>query len=99
MTADLTGTWEAMTTAPRDGRLVLVRIRETEQGPAQFDMVRWAPSPRSGTEGWIASDSDPFARVVYAESELSGWMHPPERLPPLRATPAPDIDEADGSGV
>jgi hypothetical protein len=99
-------TWASMATAPRDGTLVLVRIRATEQGPAEVDAVRFATSARSGEEGWVANDSDPFARVVYAEGELAAWMPLPTQLPKLRsarneepAPPADAIDEADGSGM
>jgi hypothetical protein len=99
-------TWASMTTAPRDGTLVLVRIRATEQGPAEVDAVRFAKSARSGEEGWVANDSDPFARVVYAEGELAAWMPLPTQLPKLRsaadtppAPPAGPVEEGDGSGM
>ena len=99
-------TWASMTTAPRDGTLVLVRIRATEQGPAEVDAVRFAKSARSGEEGWVANDSDPFARVVYAEGELAAWMPLPTQLPKLRsardvapAPPAGAVEEGDGSGM
>ncbi len=99
-------TWQPMATAPRDGTLVLVKVRATEQGPGEFDMVRWATSARSGEESWVAADSDPFARVAYAEAELAYWMPLPSQLPKLhsaRAVPEPVAadapDEADGSGV
>ena len=99
-------TWASMRTAPRDGTLVLVRIRATEQGPAEVDAVRFAQSARSGEEGWVANDSDPFARVVYAEGELAAWMPLPTQLPKLRSArdtpPAPPVDvvdEGDGSGM
>jgi hypothetical protein len=94
-----------MATAPRDGTLVLARIRATEQGPGEFDMVRWAQSARSQEESWVAADSDPFARIVYAEAELAYWMPLPSQLPKLRSARAatsesvPVRDEADGSGV
>lgn len=93
-----------MSTAPRDGTLVLVAIHASEQGPAEVDAVRWAQSARSGEEGWVANDSDPFARVVYAEPELSGWLPLPTQLPELRSqkksTPGPSgPDEADGGGI
>jgi hypothetical protein len=95
-----------MGTAPRDGTLVLVRIRATEQGPAEVDAVRFAKSARSGEEGWVANDSDPFARVVYAEGELAAWMPLPTQLPKLRSTrdtptapPAGAVEEGDGSGM
>ena len=99
-------TWASMRTAPRDGTLVLVRIRATEQGPSEVDAVRFAKSARSGEEGWVANDSDPFARVVYAEGELAAWMPLPTQLPKLRSArdPAPGppddaVDEGDGSGM
>ena len=97
--------WEPMASAPRDGTLVLVKIRATEQGPGEFDMVRWAKSARSGEEGWVATDSDSFARVVYADNELAYWMPLPSQLPGLRSAgaaagdPPPPTDESDGSGV
>ena len=94
-----------MATAPRDGTLVLVAIHASEQGPAEVDAVRWAQSARSGEEGWVANDSDPFARVVYAETELSGWLPLPTQRPALhsqkksgeRAPAGPD--ETDGGGI
>lgn len=97
--------WQPMRTAPRDGTLVLAKIRATEQGPGEFDMVRWAQSARSQEEGWVAADSDPFARVVYAEAELAYWMPLPSQLPKLRSTrtaandDVPGPDEGDGSGM
>jgi hypothetical protein len=100
--------WAGMSTAPRDGSLVLVRLRASEQGPSEVDAVRWAVSARSGEEGWVANDSDPFARVVYGEGELSGWSPLPTQLPRLRserlaAGDPPPVsaapDEADGGGI
>lgn len=79
--------WAPMRTAPRDGSLVLARVRASEQGPAEVDAVRWAVSARSGEEGWVANDSDPFARVVYGEGELAGWSPLPTQLPRLRSDP------------
>ena len=95
---------QPMRTAPRDGTPVLVAIRATEQGPEEFDVVRFARSARSGEEGWVANDSDPLARVVYAEAELAAWMPLPSQLPRLKSAPAegasvPVLDEGDGSGV
>ena len=96
--------WQSMKTAPRDGTLVLVKVRATEQGPGEFDMVRWAQSARSEEEAWVAADSDPFARIVYAEGELAYWMPLPSQLPTLRSAcaasgePPPAGDETDGSG-
>ena len=103
-----TSKWVPMESAPRDGSLVLVRMRASEQGPAEVDAVRWAVLARSGAEGWVANDSDPFARVVYGEGELSGWSPLPTQIPPLRSTrlaagdPPPSSatpDEEDGGGI
>ena len=98
--------WAPMASAPRDGSLVLVRIRASEQGPAEVDAVRFAKSARSGEEGWVANDSDPFARIVYSEGELSSWMPLPTQLPKLRsarddspASQADVVEEGDGSAI
>lgn len=96
--------WQSMRSAPRDGTLVLVKIRATEQGPDEFDMVRWAKSARSGEESWVATDSDPFARVAYADQELTAWMPLPTQMPKLRSTSTPSAraetaDETDGSAI
>jgi hypothetical protein len=93
-----------MSTAPRDGTLVLVAIHASEQGAAEVDAVRWAQSARTGEEGWVANDSDPFARIVYAEPELSGWLPLPTQLPALRSQKQPRTrpsgpDESDGGGI
>ena len=98
---------QPMATAPRDGTLVLVAVRATEQGAVEFDAVRWAQSVQSGEESWVAADSDPDARVAYAESELAYWLPLPTQLPELRSarmaasgTPPPKPnDEADGSAI
>ena len=96
----------SMDSAPRDGTLVLVALRASEQGPAEVDAVRWMISARSGEAGWVANDSDPFARVAYAEGELAGWSPLPTQMPKLRsariakATPStPAEDETDGGGI
>jgi hypothetical protein len=104
MTNPQGGKWEHIRTAPRDGTLVLVRIRASEQGPDEFDMVRWAKSARSEEESWVATDSDPFARIAYADNELSGWMPLPTQLPQLRSGAARPVgektpDETDGSAI
>lgn len=102
MTASL-GRWRKMTTAPRDGRKVLVRVHSTEQGPAELDVVRWGFDPSSG-ESWIASDSNEGAVVAYADPELAGWMLLPDKLPPLRGRqgergPSAHSNEGEGSGI
>ena len=99
--------WASMRTAPRDGSLVLVRLHASEQGPSEVDAVRWAKSARSGEETWVANDSDPFARVTYADGELAGWMPLPTQKPKLRSDrvfvgdppPPREDDETDGAGI
>jgi hypothetical protein len=95
-------TWAPMTTAPRDGSLVFVRIRASEQGAAEYDSVRWSISARSDEASWVATDSDPEARVTYDDTELAGWMPPPASPASPRAPLPPAIDtaeESDGSGM
>ena len=90
-------------TAPRDGSLVRVALRASEQGPAELDTVRWAKSATSGQEGWVAFDSDPEARVVYSDGELAYWLPLPSQTAPARpqggAKPANSEDESDGSAI
>ena len=80
------GSWRDMASAPRDGTRVLVAVRESEQGPAEVDVVRWAKPERSAEECWIAVDSDPGCVIAYEEAELSSWMPLPTPLPKLRST-------------
>jgi hypothetical protein len=98
------GKWAPMATAPRDGTLVLARIRASEQGPSEVDSVRWSKSARSGEGNWVANDSDPFARVIYGEGELSAWMPLPNQAPAPRSQPPAsphhsEPDESDGSAI
>ena len=93
-----------MATAPRDGSVVLVAVRATEQGAVEYDAVRFARSAQSGEEAWVAIDSDPDMRIAYVESELAYWLPLPTQLPELRsrrATPARSSppDESDGSAI
>jgi len=95
---------QPMRTAPRDGSLVRVAVRASEQGPAEFDVVRWAQSARSGEGGWISSDSDPDARIIYAEGELAYWVPLPSQVPAGHndggARPeSGEADEGDGSAI
>jgi len=105
MTPPDSAKWAPMAAAPRDGTLVIVRVRASEQGPSEVDTVRWSRSARSGEEGWVANDSDPFARVIYAEGELAGWrplpsQRPGASAPPVtREKPSPPTDETDGGGI
>jgi hypothetical protein len=90
-------------TAPRDGSLVRVALWASEQGPAEFDTVRWARSATSGEEGWVAFDSDPDARIVYADNEIAYWLPLPSQTAPRRPEQAPTSpagpDESDGSAI
>lgn len=96
---------QPMSSAPRDGTLVRVALRASEQGPAEFDMVRWASSARSGEGEWVATDSDREARVAYATAELAYWVPLPTQQPAFASRPPPatpaadDTPEGDGSGV
>jgi len=94
--------WQRMVAAPRDGTRILVLVRASEQGAAEVDVVRWLRSPRTGEEGWVATDSDSGARFVYAEGELQSWMPLPAALPqiaPSRRAATPDPDAIDGAGI
>ena len=99
--------WREMASAPRNGARVLVALRQSEQGPAEVDVVRWAKSEQSGEERWIAVDSAAGCLIVYEEAELSAWMPLPTPLPQLRsarsARSAPgerdSQDEIGGSGI
>jgi hypothetical protein len=93
-----------MASAPRDGSVVLVALRATEQGTVEFDAVRFARSAQSGEEAWVAVDSDPDMRIAYVESELAYWLPLPTQLPELRsrraaAQPSPSPGESDGSAI
>jgi hypothetical protein len=91
------GDWQDLDIAPRDGTRVLVLIRASEQGPAEVDVARWAKPDRSHEACWVSSDSDQGCAIVYAESDLEGWMALPSPMPRLRRG-ARDI-ETSGSGI
>src|SRR4051795_4741266 len=65
------GEWKPIATAPQDGTLVLVAIRESEQGPAQVDVARWAKPARGHEKCWVSADSAPDCPIIYAEGELA----------------------------
>src|SRR4051794_4694962 len=97
-----------MDTAPRDGTLVKVWLKASEQGPAQMDVVRWAKSARSEEGAWLASDSDRVARVIYSDADLECWVPLPTQMPIAgraddadRRLGAIDTDsgEVDGGGI
>ena len=94
--------WRSMRTAPRDGSRILVTVRESEQGPAEVDVVKWASPDRDSGYGWLATDSDPEARIVYGEGELAAWMPLPSAV--SRGAPRPALapytgEEMDGSAI
>ncbi len=94
--------WRSMRTAPKDGTRILVTVRASEQGAAEVDVVKWAKADRQAEDGWIATDSDPEARVIYAEGELAAWMPLPAAEPRRGARPplAPYTgEEMDGSAI
>ena len=49
-------------------------VRESEQGSAEVDVVKWASPDTDSEYGWLATNSDPEARIVYGEPELAAWM-------------------------
>jgi hypothetical protein len=98
------GEWKRMGSAPKDGTRVLVLIRESEQGPNEVDVVRWAKTAKTSEECWISTDSDSDCVIQYADAELAYWMPLPSPLPKLRQSfadsglPEPP-PEASGSGI
>ena len=99
------GEWQSMRLAPRDGTRVLVAIRETEQGPAEVDVARWARAVPAADPSWISADSDAACVIAYEDAELASWMPMPSALPKLRAglaasgLPALPPQEGAGSGI
>jgi hypothetical protein len=98
--------WRSMRSAPRDGARVLVRIRASEQGPAETDLVRWGVPEHSAEECWISADAEAGAGVFYNDGELTGWMPAGGPLPAPRVVSAEAPRraatkklEVDGSGI
>ena len=93
--------WRSMRTAPKDGTRILVTVRATEQGDAEVDIVKWARIGTGAEPGWLATDSDVDARVVYGEGELAAWMPLPAATSDrrVRPSPAPFTGEIDGSAI
>jgi hypothetical protein len=103
--AAVLGEWRPIDTAPKDGTLVLVAIRESEQGPAQVDVARWTKPVRANEKCWVSADSAPDAAIIYAEGELAFWMPLPTSVPRLSsgaiaASRLPQVPgEMEGSGI
>jgi hypothetical protein len=99
------GEWKPMKSAPQDGTLVLVAIRESEQGPAQVDVARWTKPGRGQEKCWVSADSAPDCPIMYAEGELAFWMPLPTSVPRLRSgaiasSKLPEVPgEMEGSGI
>ncbi|MBV9395082.1 MAG: hypothetical protein JOZ84_11790 [Methylobacteriaceae bacterium] len=99
------GEWKPIATAPQDGTLVLVAIRESEQGPAQVDVARWAKPARGHEKCWVSADSAPDCPIIYSEGELAFWMPLPTSLPrsssgAIAASELPQVPgEIEGSGI
>lgn len=96
--------WRQMSSAPKDGRRILVTIRPVEQGPAEVDVAYWARADQFGIEGWRAADSYPGCVIGYAEPELKCWMPLPNAaVSKGSGMPAPwegeDAEQLDGSGI
>jgi hypothetical protein len=91
-----------MRTAPKDGTRILVTVRESEQGAAEVDVVKWASPDKDSEYGWLATDSDPEAKIVYGEPELAAWMPLPSAVSRGASRPAPAPytgEEMDGSAI
>jgi hypothetical protein len=103
--AAVVGEWKPMASAPKDGTLVLVAIRESEQGPAQVDVARWTKPARASEKWWVSADSAPDAPIIYAEGELAFWMPLPTSVPRLSSGAVaksllPQVPgEIEGSGI
>jgi hypothetical protein len=99
------GEWQSMASAPQDGTLVLIAIRESEQGPAQVDVARWAKPARGHEKCWVSADSAPDCPIIYAEGELAFWMPLPTSVPRLpsgviASAKLPQVPgEIEGSGI
>jgi len=88
--------WQSIRTAPRDGTRILVAVYESEQGPAEVDVVRWANPGQAHEKAWVAADSQPNVPVTYSEGEIVGWM--PMPAPPAAAART-RRGEIDGSSI
>lgn len=95
---DATG-WRHMESAPKDGTRILVTVRQSEQGPADVDVVHWARADQFGMEGWRSADSHPGQIVGYAEPELRSWMPMPRAGTVAMPTPWEEGEELFGSGI
>lgn len=98
--------WRPMITAPKDGTRIIVVIRQSEQGSADIDVVRWAQARRSGEPRWTSTDSSHDCAIMYEDWEVSNWMPLPSTMPSVRtpdmATRLPAVprnEEIGGSGI
>lgn len=94
--------WRPMRSAPKDGTRILVTVRASEQGEAEVDVVKWTKADPTAEYGWLATDSDPEARIVYGDGELAAWMPMPTATSdrPSRPVPVPYMgEEMDGSAI
>jgi hypothetical protein len=99
MRMDQPDSWRHMSSAPKDGRRILVTTRPVEQGPAEVDVAYWARADQYGIEGWRAADSHPGLVVAYAEPELKCWMPLPEANLGMPAPWEGEDEQLDGSGI
>ena len=99
--------WKTMADAPKDGSRILVVIRQSEQGPADVDVVRWTLTRQTPDACWVSTDSTHDCAIMYEDWEVSFWMPLPQSLPPVRTpdlaarlprVPEPD-EETGGSGI
>lgn len=76
--------WRPMITAPKDGTRIIVVIRQSEQGPADVDVVRWAQPRRTAEPCWTSTDSTHDCPIMYDNWEVAHWMPLPSTMPGVR---------------
>ena len=102
---DDTYRWQNMASAPRDGSLILVTMRPSEQRPAEVDVSYWARADAFGIKSWCIEDSYPSCIIGYADPELKFWMPLPtanlSKNSPEIPTPweRKDDEQLGGSGI
>ena len=73
-----------MITAPKDGTRIIVVIRQSEQGPADIDVVRWGQPRRASDPCWTSTDSSHDCSISYDDWEVANWMPLPSSMPGVR---------------
>lgn len=101
------GEWRRMAKAPKDGTRIIAIIRQSEQGAADVDVVRWSHCRQRADECWMSADSSFDCPISYEDWEVAFWMPLPSTMPAMRtpgmASKLPafphDGEEIGGSGI